>query len=321
MLGKRLKNHLLVIAAVIILSLISVLTLGVSGLLATAILASVIGYSVTRFHYYFVTLICACTVAVTALFTRNLAEAFSYMLPTILCGLSLGIAYNLKISEGKIISLLSCIYTLYFVLTISLSGTNDNGQNIIEEAVVTSSDMYQEMIAKMYEGYISAAEISQLISSLITIITKFMPAFIIIACISIAILYFNVFKKVLQITKCDTVFYKPFPAWHADKSFSVMFIIISILCFLSPADDYLGDVLANAIVVSCFIFYMFGLAYVNYLFIKFIKKVALRRLIIISIALLSLFTMGVPFIGLVALGVLDGFVDFRNRSAKNNLPE
>ena len=319
---KKFKKYALVMITTILLSLFSVFLPGFSGLLVTAILSAVIGYAVTKFHYHFVSLLCVCTITVAALFSWDLMVAVSYMLPAVLCGISLGIAYNVKLTEAKTISVISCIYTFYLVANISIMGTNSKGQNIIEEALLASSETYQQVLTTAYGNQFPTEEINRMVSTMLTMVTKFIPTFIIIACISIAFLHFAVFKQTLKITNCDTTIYKkPFSAWHADKTLSVVFLIITVISFVAPAQDYLGDVLANAVAVSCFVFFIFGLAYVNFLLMRLMRNSALRRIILVFIAVSSLFAMGLPFIALLTMGVLDGFVDFRRKSTKNNLPE
>ncbi len=318
---KRFKNYTLIIVITILLSLISVLPLGILGLITTALLASVIGYTVTKFHYWFVAFVCVCSTAVTALFVWDLAAAVSYVLPTLLCGLSLGIAHNIKLGNGKTITLVSCIYTLYLVLNISILGTNSKGQNIIEEALYSSAGIYKNALTTAYAGQISAAELDELMSVMLTTITKFIPGFIIIVCMCIALLYFWIFKKVLKIAKCDISAYKPFSAWRAEKAMSIIFIVITAISLVAPRQDYLSDALANAVMVSCFIFFIFGMSYLNFLLKRVMKNSALRKVVLIFITVSSVFTLGLPFIIVLMLGVLDSFVDFRKKSIKNNLPE
>lgn len=317
---KGLINHILVVIISVILTLISVLPIGVIGIFFTAVLAAVIGYSVTKHHYTFVASLCILVFAVTSLFTVDTLSAITYVLPTILCGLSLGIAHNIKSHESKTIAILSVIHTTNLVTTIKALGTT-NGKNILEDALLSSSEMYKEILKTTHGEQFSAAEINELMSATINIVLKLIPAFIIIAGATIALLYFCCFKKVLKTTKTDTKEYLPFSEWKASKSFTIVFLLVTSVMMFLPMDNYFGDALMNVFTVSLFVFFVFGLSFVDFLFKRIIRFTALRRLIVVSITLISLFTFGIPFIAIFVAGILNGFIDFRNKFKKNNLPE
>ena len=68
MIENRFKNYTLTLILTIILSVISALDLGVFGFLFTTLLASVIGYTVIKHHYYLVCASCVCAIIVYSLF-------------------------------------------------------------------------------------------------------------------------------------------------------------------------------------------------------------------------------------------------------------
>jgi len=317
---KSLINHILVVIIAVVLTLISVFPIGILGIFFTAALSALIGYSTTKHHYTFVASLCVLVFAVTSLFTVDTLAAVTYVLPTLLCGLSLGIAHNIKFHESKTIVLLSCIHTINLLANIKALGMI-NGKNFLEEALISSSDIYKELLKTAYGQQFSTAEINELMSATLNIILKLIPAFVIIAGAMIALLYFYCFIKALKITKVDTKEYIPFSEWKASKSFTVIFLIITSLMMFSPIDNYFGDALMNVFMVSLFIFFVFGLSFLDFLFKRIVRISALRKLIIISITLISLFTFGVPFIALFIAGILNGFIDFRSKIKRDNLPE
>lgn len=317
---KSLINHILVVIIAVVLTLISVFPIGILGIFFTAALSALIGYSTTKHHYTFVASLCVLVFAVTSLFTVDTLAAVTYVLPTLLCGLSLGIAHNIKFHESKTIVLLSCIHTINLLANIKALGMI-NGKNFLEEALISSSDIYRELLETAYGQQFSTAEINELMSATLNIILKLIPAFVIIAGAMIALLYFYCFIKALKITKVDTKEYIPFSEWKASKSFTVIFLIITSLMMFSPIDNYFGDALMNVFMVSLFIFFVFGLSFLDFLFKRLVRISALRKLIIISITLISLFTFGVPFIALFIAGILNGFIDFRSKIKRDNLPE
>ncbi len=311
----KFKHYALILILTIILSAASTLNISIFVFLITALLATVIGYSVVRFHYYFVVAVCACVISVYALFTGSFFVAITSLLPTLLCGLSLGITYNLKVAEFKTISILSCVYTLYLLLSVKIIGVNSNNKNIIEETIETSSDMYKEALLATYGSEISVTEIDAIMTNVLSVVMKFMPSFIIILCICIAFLMFFIFKKILRLTKSDLSIYKPFSEWKLDKSLSVIYIVILIISFTVPK-GYLADALINVILVSSFIFYIIGLSFIDFLLKRGFKSSIPRKICLVFIALLPLFALGFPFMLLSIVGASDGLFCFKEKMSK-----
>ena len=311
----KFKHYALILILTIVLSAVSTLGLGVFGFLFTAILASIIGYTITRYHYFFVGAVCACVVAVYALFVGNFVAAITSLLPVLLCGISLGIAYNVKLTEFKTISILSCIYTLYLLLSVKIIGVNENNRNIIEEAFKTSSEIYKETLLAAYGSEISLIEIDSLMADVMSVLMKFMPSFIIILCICVALFMFFIFKKVLKFKKSDLSLYKPFSEWQFDKSLSVVYFIIVIISFIIP-EGYMADALKNVVFVSTFVFYILGLSFVDFLLKRRIKNATSEKIILILTALFSLFALGFPFILISILGAADGLLNIKEKALK-----
>ncbi len=311
----KFKNYALILIATVILSLISTLNLSIVGILFTALLASVIGYTITRYHYYFVGLVCVCSCTVYALFVGDFIVAISSLAPTLLCGISLGIAYNLKFTEFKTISLLSCVYVIYLLLSVKIIGVDENNLNIIEKTFKESSEVYKNVLLATYAGEFSQAEISKLMSEIMTTMMKFMPSFILIICIVIAIFIFYIFKKILKITKSDLSVFKPFSEWQFDKSLGIIYIIVAIMIFIAPK-GYIADAFANVLAVSTFIFYVLGLSFIDFLLKSRMNNSAPRKILLFFIATLPIFALGLPFIFICILGLFDCLINLKEKSLK-----
>ncbi|MBQ3181601.1 MAG: hypothetical protein IJB50_02460, partial [Clostridia bacterium] len=93
------KNYALIIIATVVLTLISMLPIGIFSIVVTALLASIIGYTVTKHHYYFVGFVCVCILLMYSIFSKDFISSVAVSLPLILSGITLGITYNLKLSE------------------------------------------------------------------------------------------------------------------------------------------------------------------------------------------------------------------------------
>ncbi len=300
-------NYALTIITTIILTLISMLPIGILGIVVTALLASTIGYSVTKHHYSFVGVVCACVFLICLIFSKDFLLSIAASLPLILCGVTLGITYNLKFSEFTAISVICGIYTIYLLLNVKFAN-----------AFSLSAKDYSNLLLSLYPDQFTQAEIDTLIADAMSVMMKFMPSFIIIMCGCLALLMFYIFKKVLKATKRDISFYKPFSDWHADRSFSIFFLIIALISLFLPEKNYFSDALSNVVLVSVFVFYIFGLALVDFLLSRKFKNKLSRRIILI---LLITFSSGIPMLIFCFIGTLDGIINIREKITKNNLPE
>lgn len=310
------KNYALIIITTVVISLIPTLPIGVFGVIATALLASVIGYTVTKHHYYFVGVVCACVIFIYALFSGDFYLTLVVNLPLILSGITLGIAYNLKLSEFKTTSIIAGIYTIYTLLNFKFltQGNKDYFENLLYPSVKN----YTDIMASVYPEQFTQAEMQILLGDALAVLMKFMPSFTIIMCALLALLMLYTFKKVLKITKSDISFLNSFSNWHADRSFSIFFLLIALISLFLPEKNYFSDALANVVFVSVFIFYIFGLSLVDYLLGRKFKNKFTRRILLI---LLIAFSSGMPMLIFCFIGTLDGIINIREKITKNKLPE
>ncbi len=310
------KSYALILTSTIITVLISILPLGFLGIVASAVLSAIIGYTVIKYHYFFVATISVCIPLIYSIFTGEFFSAITVSLPTILCGLSLGISYNIKLSEFKLLGILTGIHTVDLLINIKILGHNN--ANILEELLSSSAKMYQDALSSTYGGQISHADINSMLAEILPVMTRLAPCFIVILCGLISLLMLYIFKKVLKFTKSNTDLYKPFSDWHADKSLSISLIFIIILTFFVPTQSYISAALENVFIISLFVFYIFGLSFIDFLLKRRITDSWKRKLILV---LLVLFSFGLSLVLLCTLGLLDGFWNFREKFSKRIFPK
>lgn len=310
------KNYALIIIATVIFTLVSMLPAGIFSIIFGALVAALIGYTVTKHHYLFVGVVCACVLFIYAAFSRDFLSAVSFALPLILSGMTLGICYNIKTSEFVSVGIMTGIHTLYILLNVKLLG--QNGADYFTDTLSESMKSYSDVLSNLYPDQFTASDIQTMLSEVMSVMLKFMPSFIVIVCAIIALLMLYFFRKILKITKSDTAYCKPFSDWRADKSFSIVFILIALVSFFLPQRNYLADAVSNVVFVSVFVFYIFGLSLVDFLLSRKIKSKFSRRLILL---LMITFLSGVPMFILVLIGVLDGITDIRAKITRNNLPK
>ncbi len=308
MIKNTFKSYTLIFILTVVFSLGSTLPLGILSLIFPALLVALLGYTVTRHHYTFVGVICALLVILYSLFTKDFLSGIYLAIEIILYGLTLGIGYNLKISEFKITGVLTVIYSLFVVLNIKFTGSGENLR-----ADIASS---MESIYSLYQNQLSQADFKTIISTLLDVFMRFLPSLIICVGICFALFYFWIFKKVLKISKTDTLLYTPFSELHADKSISITFFVLSIIGFFLPSGTYLGDAFMNITTVASFVFLIYGLSYVDFILKHKMKNKLSRRILLIAIVFASLTMLGIPCFMLTALGAMDGCFDYRKRLNK-----
>lgn len=306
------KSYALIITITAILTLISTLPIGIFGVIITALLASTIGYTITKHHYYFVAVVCSCVLFIYSAFSGEFIASLTVSLPIILSGIALGIVYNLKSSDFIATGAITGIYTVYLLLNAKILSLDFN------EFFSTTAKSYSDVLFSVYENQFTQAEIDTIIAEMMSVTLKFMPSFIIILCGCLALLELYIFKRVLKLTKSELSSFKPFDAWHADKSFSIVFFALLIISLFLPEKNYFSDAIANVVLVSEFVFYIFGLSLVDYLLILKMKNHILRRIVLV---LLALFSLGAPRYILCFLGAVDGCINLREKLTKNNLPK
>lgn|GEM_PF-2864082 len=327
MVENRFKNHILLLVASVILTLLTLLPLGILGIIVTALLTALVGYTVTKHHYSFVAVVCAGVLLMYVLFSGNLIASIFTSLPIILCGLSLGIAYNLKISSFKTIGIFTGVYTLNILSVLMLYGSK-NGHNALEQLLSDVSNSFNEFISsESAQQFLStstdvnAETLREITNQVMAIFTMLMPAIIVIACILFALLNFAIFKKLLKSLKSDISFYSEFSLWRADVSMSVIYFIIVALAMFAPQGNYISAALLNVVTISTFVFFIFGLSFADYILTIKLKKQLLRRVILVILTVSSLLVLGFPFFILVFTGALDGCFNFRKKYATNQSNE
>ena len=310
------KSYFLTIITSAVLTLVSMLPIGIFGIITTALLASVIGYTVTKHHYAFVGVLCAFVLLIYLFFSKSLVSSLTVWLPLTLSGIALGITYNLKLSEFFATGVITGVYTIFLLLSIKLS-VNFN-KELLNDTLSSSVGVYKDALIEMYSNQLSQAEIDIVISEAMAVIIKFMPCFLVVLCGVLGLLMLYLFKKVLKITKSDASLYKPFSDWHAEKSLSIVFLVLFAVSFFLPESGYFSDAIANVLFISLFVFFIFGLSLADFLLKRKLRSLFFRKTILI---VLVLFSFGLPLFILCLLGIVDGCVNFREKISKNNLPE
>ncbi len=309
------KDMISVMVLTIIFTLLATLSQGLLTILAVSIVTALLGYATTKFHYVYITGLSVLIIAIYLLFYNSVLSTITSAIPVILCGLTLGISYNLKFSVFKLLCVFTTVYVLYIAINIKLVSLAFVGENFFESFVASLGTFYEEALQSFSEAKLSADEINAVVSEFTSAILRFSPSFLLILCILIALLSYFVFWCVLRLKKTDTSLFAPFSMWHAEKGISITYFILMILSLFIPS-GFLADVLLNMITVMCFVFYVLGIS----LLLFNLKKKALKKftinIIMTFVIVLSITMIGLPFLVISFAGAFDGFFDYRRRLLK-----
>lgn len=309
MIKNNLKTYITVSILSVLFSVGSLVPIGIISAISSIALVGLIGYTVTRFHYAFVGFLCICAFVPYALFAKDFASALYTYSQLALCSIALGICFNVKLSGIKTIGIVSAFHVIYILLTMLITGLGNN-------FTVLLSDTMQSLYP-LYEGYISQADYHSIILTAIEMMTRLVPSFVVLSGVFTGLIYFGAFRLVLKMTHSES-YCEKFSDCRADKTFSIIYFILSLISFLLPDNNYYSDIIMNVILITTFVFFIFGLSLIAYkLNISFgdsPKKKLLFALAVVS----PLFIFGLPFTVIGYIGALDGIFDFRQNKAQKN---
>lgn len=311
--SNKIKEYISLMVLIVIVTLLSMLPLTILSFLCSAVIIAALGYITTKYHYGYVAIAWSSIFLVYLIFTGNFLGALSAALPFALCGLTLGISYNLRLPPVKTLSIFTAVYTLNITASLKLTGVSDSGQNIFEEVIGSAGAIYRESLLSAYGTELSNAEISNIVSELTSAMLQITPSFIVIACAVFALLCFYTFKRFCAIRKADVSFLTAFSEWRAEKTVSIIYFVLLVLSLFAPSGNVLSDALMNMVIVMMFLFFLLGLSLVEHLLKKNIARSGLRKLILVAITVISLPFMGIPFFALSIAGALDGLMDYRQK--------
>jgi len=308
----KIKEYVTVAMLIVISSLLMAIPVPLTAVLFATLVTALVGFSFTKFHYTYASFCALLVFAVNLLVSKNILLALTSSLPYVLCGLSLGISYNLKFSTPKFLGITSGVYLVNTMANFALTRNPESGLSLFEEAIYSIGTIYRETMIDAGGVNVSESQVDALITELTSMLLKFMPAFIIIASICYALLSYFVFQKILIIAKSDVSCFSRFSDWKAEKSVSIVFLVLLVVGVLSPSGTYVSDVLANIVTASSFVFYVLGLSYIDFKLKAQTRR--RRRLLLAGIFLLTFAFMGIPYMVISLLGALDGCLNLRHKN-------
>jgi len=309
----NLKTYILILSLTVVSTVLSTLPVITLLILCSAMTAAFLAYSITKFSPKYIVFHGCLIFVLNVIFLGNLLRAFLATVPVILCGLIMGICYNLKHSSAKLLGLSTTAYVMSIVLDIKCIGPTASGKTVLEDAIAFSGQIYKESLIAISSSSLTTDELNHAFTALTSSLLTLSPGLIVIACGLMALLSYYAFCRILSFRHADMTTFQAFSTWRAEKSVSIIYFILTAVYFISPVDTWMSDILLNMTMVMTFVFFIFGLSFTEYKLKNRISSTILRRIILCGISLLSFSFAGIPFFALSTCGMLDGFMDYRNR--------
>ncbi len=303
------KEYMIAVGALVIFSLLSMFPVTLITVICSSLSVAVLGYITTKFHYILVAFAGLCIAAVDFLFSSNFLYVLLNALPVILCGLTLGIAYNVKLHPLKTVTIFTGVYAVDTIANLKISEAISS-QNFIESIVANVEKTYQDALSSAQLPY---EELHDIVSQITSMLVQFSPALIVIISFSYALLSFYFFKRICILRKADCQVLTAFSQWRAEKSIGIIYFIMIVLMLLVPTGSLISDAILNTVTVMTYVFFVLGLAFLEHTLLKRFPKSGLRKAVLVVIAISSTLLASIPFFIISIIGAMDTFMDYRRK--------
>jgi len=306
----KIKEYVTELLLLLVFSFLSVIPIPALSILASAVSVAILGYITTRHHYALVVFAIFCQIIVPVLLLGHLF--FITAIPMMLCGLTLGIGYNVRLSPVKIVAVCSAVCALNLIAGLKFVA-DFSDENLLMTIMESAKSAYLNLFTESFGSSVNQEEISAYISQMITTLVQFTPALIVIACFLFALLVYYLFKRICTIRKTNISELTPFSEWRAEKSVAIIYFAALVISFLFSEQNLATDVVLNIIMIMTFVFFVYGIALIEYILKKRIHKSWIRKCILLFVSIFALLTAGIFFFAMSIAGALDAFVDYRHR--------
>lgn len=313
------KSYFLLTAFAALLMLISFVLPSLLGAAVRVLASALLAVIVVNYHYRLVAAACAVTLAVTLLaggFVGLLYAGVMY----VLLGISVGMGINLKLPLFRLVLLAALAY-----LTVNVGMlwyTEHQPDSVaMSTLLLQMGEEINQLLAGAYQDLLSAEQLEQLgklINQMVSVLIVLLPAILIVVSILVAYFTVAITKILLRKNVKNASYLTPFCDVRADKVSAAVFPVLFVLSIL-PFSPMVSDVLLNLVYVMCWLFYLFGLALINWFMIARGMQKMPRTLFLTAIVLSVFIFTFFPLLVIIGLGVLDGFFDFRKRSGMSDM--
>ncbi len=326
MFGRDGKSYILltaVLAAVLILSFLLPLVGGLLQLLAGALL----GVTVVKYHYRYVIATSCLMLALLALYGWAAAPDAVLMVvlangvPMILFGLSIGIGINLKLSLYKLVLVSAMAYLVSDMALLWAMQLQSGGGNLLGDMILSTTDQAYQMMEQMYGGVLSAEELAQvkdLIGDMASLLVSLVPSMLIVVSLLVAYAGVAFVKWFLGKSGWDMWYLLSFWDIRGDRVLAIAFLVVFLLN-MAGISAIVNDLTLNVICVIVALFYVFGLAFLDWWMRERGMRKTPRVLALVAVYLSAFLFALLPVLAVIGIGIADSIFDFRKRSRGNRL--
>ena len=309
-----LKSYFLNITLILLFSLLYSITGSIVNLISGMMISIFLGYSVTKHHYLFVGLQSALIVFVITMFYSFSISEFGALSGVIsgaslvLLGIGLGLSVRTKMQISTTIIMCSAIYLINMLIGFAVLGESISYAELLTEM----KNILAETTQAQYPGVPEMEHmLSDMLSEMVAYSFKFMPSILVCSAGMSGVLLTLIFIKIIVKLNQD-ICLESVSSLRCARSFGIMFIF-TIFATLYINDALILDALLNLLFIMCFIFYVCGVSYIDFLIRHKGKTASFRLLTVLVVIPLITFIFALPAVVLVGTGLLDSIIDFRKR--------
>ena len=309
---ESIKSYFLNAGCILALSILYCITGGLVQFLAGILASVLIGTSVTKHHYAFVSIECLLCLAVVSGFygiqagVMGIIAGLSSGVILVLIGIGLGLSTNLKLSVSGTVLLCSAIYLANMLIGFMLIGREMPFDILLSEFRDILSETFKAQYSSMPD---IGMQLDAVIDEMMALTFKFMPSFLICSALIsgfIATLIYS--KTVVKLNK--NVKPVSFSFLRVERTVGVLCIVILLIAAFSE-DALISDAVLNVVVIMSFIFFICGLSYFDFSMKKKGKNRTYRSIMIIVVIPLVSMLFLLPSAVICGAGFLDSLINFR----------
>ncbi len=295
------------------------LTTGIFQALFGVMVSVLLGLQTTKYHYWYLLATSVLILGVSALFF-GFPVSLIIAVPYVLIGLALGFSFNLKLSSYKTVVICAVLFLAGMLVQIKFVEEFSATQTDLGELIMASANEIKQIFASVYgaEGEL-LSQIDELFNAMAQTLITLTPALFTIMSLALAYGALSLFKACARKDGADVTHFANFDQLRTDKILGILYLALVLLNLFAPA-GYFADLSLNVLIILTFVFFVFGLSYLDFrMKIGGVKK-GIRRVIVAALCIFPFVLFTLPFMLITGAGVMDSLMDFRKRSASKPQP-
>ena len=282
---------------------------GILGLAIELLLVSLLAVVFYHCHYG---LGCANIILVAVVFVlfQGVLSAIITLVPIALLAVALALGLRLKLPFYKLLFLCAFLFAAELLVNLQVLDHLTGGEFTISSMMLDMGQQLREILLAEYADPAMEVMVEQTISMTIDMTIMLAPAMFIIVSIVLSYALLYIFKKLQQRRGTDMSSFIPFDTMQGDKLMVFVFLILLLIVTAAPSGLFF-DACVNVLLILGFTFVVLGLSVLDWKMKQKGTAKGLRRLLIISLFVLTSMAMLVPVFALLIYGATDCLFDYR----------